>query len=185
MKIRVDDDRQRMLVETAQEMIYEHGVQPGADNVLELLGSKALTPMWVSSQCFLILSASLSHFSAIQNAFSERLSRYGLDFHSMFVVDLLHEFELGVWKATFMHLLRILYAQGGDGIQTLNKRLVFVFSIIEEVNSLPRYRDVPTFGRDTIRKFVHNASGMKKLAARDFEDLLQVRYANHHLCLRY
>ena len=42
----------------------------------------------------------------------------------MFVVDLLHEFELGVWKATFTHLLRILYAQGGDGIQTLNKRLV-------------------------------------------------------------
>jgi hypothetical protein len=108
----------------------------------------------------------------------------------MFVVDLLHEFELGVWKATFTHLLRILYAQGGDGIQTLNKRLVHIlvhiFSIINIVfNSLVRYRDVPTFGRDTIRKFVHNASGMKKLAARDFEDLLQVCYANHYLCLRY
>ena len=31
-----------------------------------------------------------------------------------------------------------------------------------------------TFGRDTIRKFTNNVSGMKKLAARDFEDLLQV-----------
>jgi len=37
-----------MLVETAQEMIYEHGVRPGTDSVLELLGSKALTPTWVS-----------------------------------------------------------------------------------------------------------------------------------------
>ena len=37
-----------------------------------------------------------------------------------------------------------------------------------------RYRQVPTFGRDTIRKFNNNASGMKKLAARDYEDLLQV-----------
>jgi hypothetical protein len=37
-----------------------------------------------------------------------------------------------------------------------------------------RYRQIPTFGRDTIRKFSNNASGMKKLAARDFEDLLQV-----------
>ena len=37
-----------------------------------------------------------------------------------------------------------------------------------------RYRDIPTFGRDTIRKFVKNVSGMSKLAARDFEDLLQV-----------
>jgi hypothetical protein len=27
---------------------------------------------------------------------------------SMLVVDLLHEFELGVWKAVFIHLLRIL-----------------------------------------------------------------------------
>jgi len=40
----------------------------------------------------------------------------------MFVVDLLHEFELGVWKATFIHLLRILYAVGGHAIQDLNKR---------------------------------------------------------------
>jgi hypothetical protein len=37
-----------------------------------------------------------------------------------------------------------------------------------------RYRNVPTFGRSTIRKFHNNASAMKKLAARDFEDLLQV-----------
>jgi len=37
-----------------------------------------------------------------------------------------------------------------------------------------RYRQVPTFGRDTIRRFHENASAMKKLAARDFEDLLQV-----------
>ena len=26
----------------------------------------------------------------------------------MFVVDLMHEYELGVWKATFIHLLCIL-----------------------------------------------------------------------------
>jgi hypothetical protein len=26
----------------------------------------------------------------------------------MLVVDLMHEYELGVWKATFIHLLRIL-----------------------------------------------------------------------------
>ena len=26
----------------------------------------------------------------------------------MLVVDLLHEFEIGVWKAVFIHLLRLL-----------------------------------------------------------------------------
>jgi len=37
-----------------------------------------------------------------------------------------------------------------------------------------RFRDVPTFGRGTIRRFVDNISEMKKLAGRDFEDILQV-----------
>jgi hypothetical protein len=40
----------------------------------------------------------------------------------MFVPDLLHEFELGVWKATFTHLMRILHAYGNDSIQNLNAR---------------------------------------------------------------
>ena len=35
------------------------------------------------------------------------------------------------------------------------------------------FRQVPTFGRATVRRFHRNASAMKKLAARDFEDLLQ------------
>lgn len=36
------------------------------------------------------------------------------------------------------------------------------------------YRQLPTFGSDTIRQFSANASEMKKMAARDYEDLLQV-----------
>lgn len=40
----------------------------------------------------------------------------------MLVPDFMHEFELGVWKALLTHLLRILYANGGDAIQELNER---------------------------------------------------------------
>jgi hypothetical protein len=36
------------------------------------------------------------------------------------------------------------------------------------------YQLTPTFRRDTIRKYASNASEMKKMAAWDFEDLLQV-----------
>ena len=36
------------------------------------------------------------------------------------------------------------------------------------------YRATPIFGRDTIRKFSTNTSEMKRKAARDYEDLLQV-----------
>ncbi|EEB97626.1 hypothetical protein MPER_03020, partial [Moniliophthora perniciosa FA553] len=35
------------------------------------------------------------------------------------------------------------------------------------------YRHMPTFGRDTIRRFSDNVAEMKKLAGRDFEDILQ------------
>jgi len=34
----------------------------------------------------------------------------------MLLVDLLHEFELGVWKALFMHLLRILESHDGPNL---------------------------------------------------------------------
>jgi hypothetical protein len=37
-----------------------------------------------------------------------------------------------------------------------------------------RFRMMVTFGHDTIRRFANNVSKMKKLAARDFEDILQV-----------
>ncbi|GBE88462.1 hypothetical protein SCP_1302770 [Sparassis crispa] len=75
----------------------------------------------------------------------------------MFIPDLMHKFELGVWKAIFTHLLRILYAVSEDAIQKFDMQ----------------FHKVPTFGRDTIRRFSNNVSAMKKLAARDFEDILQ------------
>lgn len=47
------------------------------------------------------------------------------------------------------------------------------------ITPFDRYRQISTFGSGTIRTFAANSSEMKKLAARDFEDLLQVysRYA--------
>ena len=99
----------------------------------------------------------------------------------MLVVDLLHEFELGVWKALFIHIIRILYAAAPDGslVAELDQRYVN-FSAVSHRKlitfpAITRFRAMPTFGSITIRCFVTNASEMKKLAACDFEDLLQVR----------
>ena len=96
----------------------------------------------------------------------------------MLVVDLLHEFELGVWKALFTHLIRILHAAAPHGglVADLDRRYVnCTVSYRELINSVTtRFRAVPTFGLSTIRRFAMNVSEMKKLAAHDFEDLLQV-----------
>ena len=40
----------------------------------------------------------------------------------MLVVDLLHEFELGVWKALYTHLLRILDASDAALLNELDHR---------------------------------------------------------------
>ena len=52
----------------------------------------------------------------------------------MLVVDLLHEFELGIWKALFSHLIRVLYAAALNGslVTELDRRKVHfnVFSYL-------------------------------------------------------
>ncbi|KAF7974699.1 hypothetical protein HWV62_11479 [Athelia sp. TMB] len=93
------------------------------------------------------------------NAFVEKLSPFSFDPHQMLVVDLMHEIELGVWKSVFTHLIRILHAEAPGG------------RLVSELDR--RYRLIPTFGHSTIRKFTANASEMKKLAAHNYEDLLQ------------
>jgi beta-lactamase regulating signal transducer with metallopeptidase domain len=42
----------------------------------------------------------------------------------MLVVDLMHEFELGVWKNLFIHLLRILHACNPALVIELDRRCV-------------------------------------------------------------
>ncbi|KAJ7678394.1 hypothetical protein B0H17DRAFT_1206848 [Mycena rosella] len=79
----------------------------------------------------------------LRNAFS-KLTAFGFNLFSMFVPDLLHEVELGVVKSLFIHTLRILQAYASDAIGKLDER-----------------------------RFHATVSEMKKLAAHDFEDILQ------------
>ncbi|KAG1842190.1 hypothetical protein DFJ58DRAFT_732177 [Suillus subalutaceus] len=91
------------------------------------------------------------------NSLSDSLSAFGFNVFAALVVDLLHEFELGVWRMLLVHLLRILFALNKDLVHELDKR----------------YRQVPSFGPATIRRFSANTSELSNLAARNFEDLLQ------------
>ena len=50
-----------------------------------------------------------------QNAFADRLGQR-FDYFSLLAIDLIHEFELGVWKAVSIHLIRMLVVIGGTGI---------------------------------------------------------------------
>ncbi|KAJ3562565.1 hypothetical protein NP233_g9492 [Leucocoprinus birnbaumii] len=136
--IRIDDAARRSLVVKAHREIFRYGKGVASAAVERILRPLSMVPT--------------------HNAFSaDFLVNTGFDYHQMLVPDLLHEFELGTWKAVFTHLIRILYASGDGAIQELNKR----------------YQSTPTFGQNTIHRFSEDASSMKKLAGRDFEDLLQ------------
>ncbi|KAJ7189662.1 hypothetical protein GGX14DRAFT_580522 [Mycena pura] len=135
-KIREDSPWYRKIIGTVRRWIFEKGRLVSGTAV-----DRALKPQsWVPTR----------------NAFS-KLGEHGLNFFGLFVPDLLHEVELGTWKAVFTHLLRLLNAQGEFLIEKLDER----------------FRLIPTFGRSTIRRFKANVSEMKKLAARDWEDILQ------------
>jgi hypothetical protein len=44
----------------------------------------------------------------------------------MLLIDLLHEFVLGVWKALFIHLIRMLMAYNKALVNELDRRCVSV-----------------------------------------------------------
>jgi len=54
----------------------------------------------------------------------------------MLVPDFMHEFELGVWKATLTHLIRILHVFGEDAIQNLNQRYIDQFIVVSSLTFL-------------------------------------------------
>ncbi|KZT12252.1 uncharacterized protein LAESUDRAFT_641648 [Laetiporus sulphureus 93-53] len=136
-KSRTDTSAIQNAIKRTRAWVFEKGISLGSKKIAKILDVQSLVPT--------------------RSAFSMRLAKFSFNVYSLFVPDLLHEFELGVWKAVFVHLLRVLHAEGQDRIQKLNSR----------------FRKVPTFGRDTIRRFDTNVSALKKLAARDYEDILQ------------
>ncbi|KAI0324055.1 hypothetical protein GY45DRAFT_1263589 [Cubamyces sp. BRFM 1775] len=136
-KLREDTPWLRMLLERIRGWIFQRGRAPEGKSVEEVLGSTSTSPN--------------------QSAFSQRLGELGFDIYRALVPDLMHEFELGVWKSTVTHLVRILTAFGASSINKLNAR----------------FTAIPRFGRDAIRHFGDNVAGLKKLAARDYEDLVQ------------
>lgn len=96
----------------------------------------------------------------------------------MICPDPLHQIETGEVKRLWTHQLRIADALGGGALQEINEQYVtitqcFKYAIADTIGS---FRQVPAFGLQTIRHFRTNVSEMHQFAARNYEDILQVRY---------
>ncbi|KAJ3529705.1 hypothetical protein NMY22_g8891 [Coprinellus aureogranulatus] len=131
------------LVDQAQVLIKDNGYAVDSKDTVEvILKPQSLVPN--------------------RNAFSN-FSGHTFDIRDALVVDLMHEFEIGVWKKVYIHGIRLLEASS-NATTTLTAELDW------------RFRETPPFGREGVRKFCVNASDMKRKAARDFEDLLQCAF---------
>ncbi|KAF7346657.1 hypothetical protein MSAN_01803300 [Mycena sanguinolenta] len=144
-----NDDKARTKLERVDTPAY-HGLVATARHWIYDLGDNVK-----SSRIKHLLKP--TSFVLTLNTFSQRFSKFGSNFYKMFVPDFLHEVELGVFKSLFSHLIHMLIANGESSVSLLNER----------------YRMVPPFGRTVIWQFEANVSAMKKMAARNFEDLLQ------------
>ncbi|KAJ3552779.1 hypothetical protein NM688_g3974 [Phlebia brevispora] len=135
--LREDSKAVQDAIARARNLIFFKGLSTNSKRVEDILKPESLLPT--------------------RSAFSLRLAPFGINHYSLFKPDLMHEFELGVWKAIFAHILRLLQYYGGSSLTTLNER----------------FRSVPTFGRGTIRRFGPNVSEMKQFAAHNYENVLQ------------
>ena len=118
-KLRKCDRRYQTKIKTVREFIYEKGYAVNSKAVDRVIGSQSMTPAHVSRIEYLMDVPALI---TSQSAFISTLAEFGLDFFPLFVVDLMHEFELGVWKAVLTHLIRILYTQGTETIAEFDRR---------------------------------------------------------------
>ena len=57
-----------------------------------------------------------------KGAFSQRFAEHGVNHWKLFAPDIMHEFDLGVWKAIFTHLLRLLDSLGREKLNELDCR---------------------------------------------------------------
>ena len=95
----------------------------------------------------------------------------------------MHEFELGVWRAIFIHLLRILQSIDENIIVELDQWWVG-FQVITDYKLISTsFREIPSFGCNTIWHFAANSSELKKMAAHNFENLLQVSTHTFHMVI--
>ncbi|KIM66091.1 hypothetical protein SCLCIDRAFT_111422, partial [Scleroderma citrinum Foug A] len=98
-------------IDEARRAIYQLGMPLKGVAVEHLLKAESLLPTW----CALFpLSTS--------NSFSECLGQFSFNIFPVLVVDLLHEFELGVAKSVLRHLIHLIHAIDPNLVNTLNER---------------------------------------------------------------
>ncbi|KIK80123.1 hypothetical protein PAXRUDRAFT_159519, partial [Paxillus rubicundulus Ve08.2h10] len=103
-------------VKSARDAIYKQGIPIKGATVECILKEFSLVPTILTHIC---------HSGVI-----DCLSPVGFDLFPALVVDLLHQFELGVLKSVLKHLIQMLYAIDPGLVAMLNERLVLSYFLL-------------------------------------------------------
>jgi hypothetical protein len=118
---RLDNNQRRSKVTAARKLIYSSNYAVDSAAIQRLLKDKSWTPTIVCK--YFIRSPDVTNLNSAQNAFSERLSpQAGFNLYRIFVVDLMHDFEIGGWRSLLIHLLRMLDSLPGGRLDELDRR---------------------------------------------------------------
>jgi hypothetical protein len=117
---RVKEERStNSLVANARNHIYNKGFSLTSAAIERMLKPTSLVPTIV---CALSFVRPVIDPPPPKNAFTSKLGLFGFNPYRMLTVDFMHEFELGVWKTTFIHIIRVLYvAIPQAGVETIAK----------------------------------------------------------------
>ena len=165
---RKDTDKLWEKVEKAHKIIYKDGYAVISNRVEQLLKTESLVPTKVytfvgaESTKKIPRTHSLSHLETWD---SMSLNCFQLIFCTSLTL-VFRKLSWYIWLESWTHSVRIklLYSMKGR----------WSSSDLALLSWLHRFQAVPTFRESTIRWFAQNVSELKKLAARDYEDILQV-----------
>jgi hypothetical protein len=96
------------LITLARDFVYKLGYGVTSAAIDRLLKPTSLVPTYVG--CVSVSGGVIRLKPTLQNTFGEKLGSFGFNPYVMLVVDLMHEFELGIWKVIFTHIVRLLHA---------------------------------------------------------------------------
>ena len=115
---RTDSIERQDRIKQARKNLYENGYALSAECVDGMLKDGSLVPTKVGTLHLALIIV----LTLLQNVFSQALFQFRFNFFRMLTVDLLHEFELGLWKDFLTHLVRILEFLGSDSGRIFNER---------------------------------------------------------------
>jgi len=172
MALHADNHARKHDIELVRRWVYIEGKPLTSKRFEDLLGTKSLVPTWVYAHSLLSWYLSIDFLSECVLCKAWEIwpwFLYNVCSGSATWVQIgCMESSLHTLDADFVHCWWGHHPNAEWTVCKLETytNCSYLFST--------RYRQVPTFGRDTIWKFNNNVSGMKNLAGRDFEDLLQV-----------